>query len=112
MILTRSLSCDDRIFHDIKFDTEKSIHFLNRLHPFWVYPRHCLGKKTIVSRTSPQFVHRNILSAENNLEGEEISGSISMKPNEKNIRDLDFTVELDFKGQLCEAAIAHDYKMR
>uniref|UniRef100_H2MJ52 type I protein arginine methyltransferase n=1 Tax=Oryzias latipes TaxID=8090 RepID=H2MJ52_ORYLA len=44
--------------------------------------------------------------------GEEISGSISMKPNEKNIRDLDFTVELDFKGQLCEAAIAHDYKMR
>ncbi|XP_036068454.1 protein arginine N-methyltransferase 8-B isoform X1 [Oryzias melastigma] len=44
--------------------------------------------------------------------GEEISGSISMKPNEKNIRDLDFTFELDFKGQLCEAAIAHDYKMR
>lgn len=27
-------------------------------------------------------------------------------------RDLDFTFELDFKGQLCEAAIAHDYKMR
>ncbi|KAM7396403.1 hypothetical protein PAMP_019446 [Pampus punctatissimus] len=44
--------------------------------------------------------------------GEEITGSIAMKPNEKNIRDLDFTFELDFKGQLCEAAIAHDYKMR
>ncbi|KAJ8249878.1 hypothetical protein COCON_G00230940 [Conger conger] len=44
--------------------------------------------------------------------GEEIVGSISMKPNEKNIRDLDFTFELDFKGQLCEAAISHDYKMR
>uniref|UniRef100_A0A8B9KBV7 Protein arginine methyltransferase 8 n=1 Tax=Astyanax mexicanus TaxID=7994 RepID=A0A8B9KBV7_ASTMX len=27
-------------------------------------------------------------------------------------RDLDFTFELDFKGQLSEAAIAHDYKMR
>lgn len=27
-------------------------------------------------------------------------------------RDLDFTFELDFKGQLCEAAISHDYKMR
>uniref|UniRef100_A0A3Q2QBC8 Protein arginine methyltransferase 8 n=1 Tax=Fundulus heteroclitus TaxID=8078 RepID=A0A3Q2QBC8_FUNHE len=44
--------------------------------------------------------------------GEEIVGSITMKPNEKNIRDLDFTFELDFKGQLCEAAISHDYKMR
>lgn len=27
-------------------------------------------------------------------------------------RDLEFTLELDFKGQLCEAAISHDYKMR
>uniref|UniRef100_A0A4W5NZZ9 type I protein arginine methyltransferase n=1 Tax=Hucho hucho TaxID=62062 RepID=A0A4W5NZZ9_9TELE len=44
--------------------------------------------------------------------GEEIIGSINMKPNDKNIRDLDFTFELDFKGQLCEAAISHDYKMR
>ncbi|XP_023666615.1 protein arginine N-methyltransferase 8-B isoform X3 [Paramormyrops kingsleyae] len=44
--------------------------------------------------------------------GEEIIGSIAVKPNEKNVRDLDFTFELDFKGQLCEAAISHDYKMR
>ncbi|KAK1784833.1 hypothetical protein P4O66_018183 [Electrophorus voltai] len=44
--------------------------------------------------------------------GEEIVGSITMRPNEKNTRDLDFTFELEFKGQLCEAAIAHDYKMR
>ncbi|KAK1887586.1 Protein arginine N-methyltransferase 8-B [Dissostichus eleginoides] len=44
--------------------------------------------------------------------GEEIVGSIEMKPNEKNNRDLDFTFELDFKGQLCEAEISHDYKMR
>lgn len=27
-------------------------------------------------------------------------------------RDLDFTIELEFKGQLCEASIAHDYRMR
>lgn len=27
-------------------------------------------------------------------------------------RDLEFTFELDFKGQLCNAAISHDYKMR
>uniref|UniRef100_A0AAY4EGI0 type I protein arginine methyltransferase n=1 Tax=Denticeps clupeoides TaxID=299321 RepID=A0AAY4EGI0_9TELE len=44
--------------------------------------------------------------------GEEILGSITVKPNEKNERDLDFTFELDFKGQLCDAAISHDYKMR
>uniref|UniRef100_A0AAR2LLJ2 type I protein arginine methyltransferase n=1 Tax=Pygocentrus nattereri TaxID=42514 RepID=A0AAR2LLJ2_PYGNA len=44
--------------------------------------------------------------------GEEIVGTVAMRPNEKNARDLDFTFELDFKGQLCEAAIAHDYKMR
>ncbi|CAL8292449.1 unnamed protein product [Boreogadus saida] len=44
--------------------------------------------------------------------GEEITGSIALQPNEKNNRDLDFTFELDFKGQLCEAAISHDYKMR
>ncbi|KAG1952934.1 protein arginine N-methyltransferase [Pimephales promelas] len=44
--------------------------------------------------------------------GEEILGSITVKPNENNQRDLDFTFELDFKGQLCDAAISHDYKMR
>ncbi|XP_072311174.1 protein arginine N-methyltransferase 8-B isoform X2 [Eucyclogobius newberryi] len=44
--------------------------------------------------------------------GEEIFGSITVRPNEKNVRDLEFTLELDFKGQLCEAAISHDYKMR
>ncbi|XP_072857060.1 protein arginine N-methyltransferase 8 isoform X4 [Pogona vitticeps] len=44
--------------------------------------------------------------------GEEIYGTISMKPNEKNERDLDFTVDLDFKGQLCETSISNEYKMR
>ncbi|XP_051547674.1 protein arginine N-methyltransferase 8-B-like isoform X4 [Myxocyprinus asiaticus] len=44
--------------------------------------------------------------------GEEILGSITVKPNENNERDLDFTFELDFKGQICDAAISHDYKMR
>ncbi|XP_077356863.1 protein arginine N-methyltransferase 8-B-like isoform X3 [Festucalex cinctus] len=44
--------------------------------------------------------------------GEEIFGSIAVRPNENNVRDLEFTLELDFKGQLCDAAISHDYKMR
>uniref|UniRef100_A0AC11DQB4 Protein arginine methyltransferase 8 n=1 Tax=Ovis aries TaxID=9940 RepID=A0AC11DQB4_SHEEP len=44
--------------------------------------------------------------------GEEIYGTISMKPNAKNVRDLDFTVDLDFKGQLCETSVSNYYKMR
>ncbi|XP_078273205.1 protein arginine N-methyltransferase 1-like isoform X2 [Rhinoraja longicauda] len=44
--------------------------------------------------------------------GEEICGTITVNPNPKNNRDLDFTVELDFRGQLCEASLSHDYKMR
>ncbi|XP_051886204.1 protein arginine N-methyltransferase 1-like isoform X2 [Pristis pectinata] len=44
--------------------------------------------------------------------GEEICGTITMNPNAKNNRDLDFTLELDFRGQLCEASLSHDYKMR
>ncbi|XP_069760621.1 protein arginine N-methyltransferase 8-like isoform X2 [Narcine bancroftii] len=44
--------------------------------------------------------------------GDEICGTFTMNPNAKNNRDLDFTLELDFRGQLCEASLSHDYKMR
>jgi protein arginine N-methyltransferase 1 len=44
--------------------------------------------------------------------GEEIFGTINMKPNEKNNRDLDFTVDIDFKGQLCEVSKTSEYRMR
>uniref|UniRef100_A0A671PUK9 type I protein arginine methyltransferase n=2 Tax=Sinocyclocheilus TaxID=75365 RepID=A0A671PUK9_9TELE len=44
--------------------------------------------------------------------GEEIFGTINMKPNVKNNRDLDFTVDLDFKGQLCEVSKTSEYRMR
>uniref|UniRef100_A0AAY5F0D4 type I protein arginine methyltransferase n=1 Tax=Electrophorus electricus TaxID=8005 RepID=A0AAY5F0D4_ELEEL len=44
--------------------------------------------------------------------GEEIFGTISMKPNVKNNRDLDFTVDIDFKGQLCEMSKTSEYRMR
>uniref|UniRef100_A0A671QR48 type I protein arginine methyltransferase n=1 Tax=Sinocyclocheilus anshuiensis TaxID=1608454 RepID=A0A671QR48_9TELE len=44
--------------------------------------------------------------------GEEIFGTISMKPNVKNNRDLDFTVDIDFKGQLCEVSKTSEYRMR
>uniref|UniRef100_A0A8C4XEP7 type I protein arginine methyltransferase n=1 Tax=Erpetoichthys calabaricus TaxID=27687 RepID=A0A8C4XEP7_ERPCA len=44
--------------------------------------------------------------------GEEIFGTSSMKPNAKNNRDLDFVVDIDFKGQLCEMSKTSEYRMR
>uniref|UniRef100_A0A8C9R821 type I protein arginine methyltransferase n=1 Tax=Scleropages formosus TaxID=113540 RepID=A0A8C9R821_SCLFO len=44
--------------------------------------------------------------------GEEIYGTIHMKPNVKNNRDLDFSVDIDFKGQLCEVSLTSEYRMR
>ncbi|GAB6028597.1 Protein arginine N-methyltransferase 1 [Chamberlinius hualienensis] len=44
--------------------------------------------------------------------GEEFYGSFSMKPNEKNNRDLDFTVEVDYKGELSEMVETFQYRMR
>ncbi|XP_039283340.1 protein arginine N-methyltransferase 1-like isoform X2 [Nilaparvata lugens] len=44
--------------------------------------------------------------------GEEIYGTFSMKQNARNVRDLDFNIELDFKGELCEMHEANCYRMR
>lgn len=43
---------------------------------------------------------------------EEIYGIFSMKPNARNNRDLDFTIELDFKGELGEVHETNIYRMR
>lgn len=44
--------------------------------------------------------------------GEEIQGSVNVKPNKSNKRDLDFTIEVDFKGELSEMKETMQYKMR
>ncbi|ESO97535.1 hypothetical protein LOTGIDRAFT_177209 [Lottia gigantea] len=44
--------------------------------------------------------------------GEELNGTFSMKPNKQNNRDLDFQLELDFKGELSEMSESLRYKMR
>ncbi|XP_040062728.1 protein arginine N-methyltransferase 1 isoform X1 [Ixodes scapularis] len=44
--------------------------------------------------------------------GEEISGVFSMKPNPKNKRDLDFSIDVDFKGDLSELCESFAYRMR
>ncbi|CAL1263771.1 unnamed protein product [Larinioides sclopetarius] len=44
--------------------------------------------------------------------GEEIYGVFSMQPNPKNKRDLDFSIDIDFKGDLSELCGSFDYRMR
>ncbi|KAL8169655.1 UNVERIFIED_CONTAM: Protein arginine N-methyltransferase 1 [Gekko kuhli] len=44
--------------------------------------------------------------------GEEIFGTIGMRSNAKKSQDLDFTIDLNFKGQLCELLCSTYYWMR
>ncbi|XP_067654877.1 protein arginine N-methyltransferase 1-like [Haliotis asinina] len=44
--------------------------------------------------------------------GEEIYGTFSMTPNKSNNRDLDFVIDVDFKGELSEMSDTLKYKMR
>lgn len=43
--------------------------------------------------------------------GEELHGTFACKPNERNVRDLDFDVHIDFKGELAEMKEDIKYKM-
>ena len=44
--------------------------------------------------------------------GEELYGTFSVKPNKNNVRDLDFEIDVDFKGELSEMKESMVYKMR
>lgn len=44
--------------------------------------------------------------------GEEVFGYFSMCPNEKNKRDLDFNIKIEFSGELCELKEDFIYRMR
>lgn len=75
--------------------------------------------KRIAFSTSPEspYTHwkQTVFYFEESLtvkKGEEITGVFSLKPNERNTRDLDFTIDVDFKGELCEVRMSNDYKMR
>ncbi|KAH8314288.1 hypothetical protein KR074_012278 [Drosophila pseudoananassae] len=43
---------------------------------------------------------------------EEITGTFQMKPNERNNRDLDFVIDINFKGELSEIHETNTYRMR
>ncbi|KAF6255866.1 protein arginine N-methyltransferase [Scenedesmus sp. NREL 46B-D3] len=45
-------------------------------------------------------------------EGETIRGVLSCRPNAKNPRDLDITLEYHFEGKHCEAHRTQEYRMR
>lgn len=44
--------------------------------------------------------------------GEEVYGMFRMKPNTRNVRDLDFEVDVDFQGELCQSSEKNKYRMR
>jgi len=44
--------------------------------------------------------------------GEEVTGSFKMKPNTRNVRDLDFEVTIDFNGELGTHHEENKYRMR
>merc|ERR1712004_822168 len=44
--------------------------------------------------------------------GEEIYGVFRLKPNDRNVRDLDIEVDVDFQGELCQVSEKNKYKMR
>jgi len=45
-------------------------------------------------------------------QGEKLSGTISCKPNQKNQRDLDISVTIQFKGSHCESFKEMSYRLR
>jgi protein arginine N-methyltransferase 1 len=44
--------------------------------------------------------------------GEEVRGTFKMVPNERNKRDMDFNVSLEFNGELCQVKEDNKYRMR
>jgi protein arginine N-methyltransferase 1 len=44
--------------------------------------------------------------------GEEVYGTFRMKPNDRNKRDLDFEIDVEFRGELCELTEKNKYRMR
>jgi len=44
--------------------------------------------------------------------GEEVTGVFQMKPNTRNVRDLDFEISVNFQGELCSVQESNKYRMR
>jgi len=44
--------------------------------------------------------------------GEELSGTFKMTPNERNVRDMDFEIGIEFNGELAQVKENNKYRMR
>lgn len=44
--------------------------------------------------------------------GEEVCGTFGLRQNDRNNRDIDFTISIDFQGQLCQVQETNQYRMR
>jgi len=84
---------------------------------FTVEFSHC--HKRIGFSTSPehQYTHwkQTVFYLEDYLtskKGEEVTGTFTMKPNQRNVRDLDFEISINFEGELCSVKETNTYRMR
>jgi len=84
---------------------------------FTVEFSHC--HKRIGFSTSPehQYTHwkQTVFYLEDYLtskKGEEVTGTFTMKPNVRNVRDLDFEISIKFEGELCSVSETNAYRMR
>jgi len=84
---------------------------------FTVEFSHC--HKRIGFSTSPehQYTHwkQTVFYLEDYLtskKGEEVTGTFTMKPNQRNVRDLDFEISVNFEGELCSVSETNAYRMR
>ena len=44
--------------------------------------------------------------------GEQVAGQLTMSPNPNNKRDLNFTINVNFTGELMQCQLEQNYRMR
>lgn len=114
------LTCTEK---DLEFSSPFRIHALRNdyIHAFVAYFECAFTQvhKPLGFSTSPQskYTHwkQTILYTKDPIticEGEELSGTISSKPNSNNIRDLDISLEIIFEGKHSKVDKTLNYRLR
>jgi len=108
---------------DIPFESEFFIHlkrndYIQALVTFFnIEFTHC--HKRVGFSTAPEapYTHwkQTVFYLQDYLtckKGEEVRGTFKMTPNERNNRDMDFDITVNFNGELCNATETNKYRMR
>jgi len=108
---------------DIPFNSEFNIHlkrddYVQALVTFFnIEFTHC--HKRVAFSTAPEapYTHwkQTVFYLQDYLtckKGEELRGTFKMTPNERNNRDMDFEIGVDFNGELCNFKEYNKYRMR